>query len=101
MSKVIIKSIPCKLSRELYGSKQQMIDLIINHLSEYTICDKEIELSQIGEAAAEEIFDLTNNPSRQEERELKYGRGKSVSVGDVIEVDGINYACMSFGWEQI
>ena len=51
-----------------------------------------------GEAAAEEVFDLTNNPSRQDEREAVYGRGRSVSVGDIVEVDGVNYLCASVGW---
>ena len=51
-----------------------------------------------GEAAAEEVFDLTNNPSRQAEREELYGRGRSESVGDIVQVDGVNYLCASVGW---
>ena len=54
-----------------------------------------------GEDAAEEAFDLTNNPGRQDEREEKYGRGQSVSTGDVINVDGENFLCMSSGWEKL
>lgn len=57
------------------------------------------ETTLTGEDAAEEAFDLTNNPGRQLEREEKYGRGRSVSTGDVAEVDGVKYVCMSFGWE--
>ena len=45
--------------------------------------------------------DLTNNPSRQEEREVRYGNHRSVSVGDIVEVDGVNYLCLPNGWEQI
>ena len=56
-------------------------------------------LTQTGEDAAEEIFALTNNPSRQSDREADYGRGRSVSVGDVIKVDGVAYLCASTGWE--
>ena len=51
-----------------------------------------------GEAVAEEVFDLTNNPCRQEEREELYGRGRSVSVGDIVCVDGVDYLCASVGW---
>ena len=51
-----------------------------------------------GEAAAEELFDLTNNPSRQAERERVYGRARSISVGDIVEVDGRNWLCASQGW---
>ena len=51
--------------------------------------------------AAEEMFDLTNNPSRQDERELKYGRHRSVSVGDIVNVDGVMYVCCTMGWEKL
>ena len=56
------------------------------------------EVDGEGNAAAEEVFDLTNNPNRQEEREMVYGRGRSVSVGDIVNVDGVNYLCASIGW---
>jgi hypothetical protein len=55
-----------------------------------------------GEDVAEEIFDLTNNPGRQDERDEQYDRRyRSVSVGDIVRVDGVNYLCASFGWERI
>ncbi|HEX8605111.1 MAG TPA: hypothetical protein VF774_20875 [Pseudoduganella sp.] len=38
------------------------------------------------EDIADELFDLTNNPGRQQEREQKYGRGRSLSVGDIVKV---------------
>ena len=53
------------------------------------------------EDVAEEIFDLTNNPSRQSEREELYGRGRSVSVGDIINVDGLDLLCASQGWQRL
>lgn len=58
-----------------------------------------IELN--GEVAAEEAFDLTNNPSRQYERNSIYGNGRSVSSGDIVNVDGVDYACLSIGWAQL
>lgn len=61
----------------------------------------EIEHHDSLEAAAEEIFDLTNNPSRQEERERLYGRGPSLSTGDVVVINGILLVCMPMGWETI
>ena len=54
-----------------------------------------------GEEAAEEMFDLTNNPSRQEERVQKYGRGRSVSTGDIVCVGGEMFVCMSCGWQKL
>lgn len=61
-----------------------------------------IEVGELtGEDAAEEVFDLTNNPGRQQERAQTYGRGRSVSVGDIIEVNGDLYLCESCGWKAI
>ncbi len=51
-----------------------------------------------GMDVAEEVFDLTNNPSRQEEREELYGRFRSVSVGDIVNVDGADWLCCKQGW---
>ena len=54
-----------------------------------------------GNEAAEDVFDLTNNPSRQGEREQIYGRGRSVSVGDIVEVEGVPFLCLSMGWVEL
>jgi hypothetical protein len=51
-----------------------------------------------GEAVAEEVFDLTNNPSREEERQALYGNSRSVSVGDIVNVDGVDWLCCKQGW---
>ena len=57
--------------------------------------------NQEGEDAAEEAFDLTNNPMRQDERVQLYGRGRSLSVGDIVNVDGVNFLCASNGWKIV
>lgn len=49
---------------------------------------------------AEEVFDLTNNPSREEERQERYGNAPSLSVGDVVVVHGEVLLCRSFGWAK-
>jgi hypothetical protein len=51
------------------------------------------------------FFDVTNNPSRQQEREtlvdyFKF-KGRSVSVSDIIKVDDKFFYCDSFGWEEV
>ena len=51
--------------------------------------------------ACEEFFDLTNNPSRQAERQVRYGRGRSASVGDIVEVDGEMFVCRPTGWKAV
>lgn len=60
-----------------------------------------LETAGAGEAACEEVFDLSNNPSRQEERDLRWGRNRSLSVGDVVNVDGESYLCCSIGWTKL
>lgn len=54
-----------------------------------------------GEAAAEQAFDIANNPSREDERIRIFERQRSVSVGDIVEVDGVPFLCASMGWEQL
>lgn len=61
----------------------------------------ETNTDEVGRNAAEEMFDLTNNPSRQDEREGKYGRGRSLSSGDIVTVDGADWLCLSIGWQRI
>lgn len=51
--------------------------------------------------AAEEAFDLTNNPYRQDEREEKYGTGRSISVGDVVVVGDEEWVCLPMGWKEV
>ena len=101
MTKVTIHLGTRRILREFFfqGDAEKMA-LIREELPHYTVGGT-FETDLVGEAAAEEAFDLTNNPSRQEEREVKYGRGRSVSPGDVIEVDGVKYICMSIGWEKL
>jgi len=53
------------------------------------------------EAAAEELFDLTNNPMREAERDVRWGRRRSISVGDMIEVRGQRFLCAPVGWHQV
>lgn len=60
----------------------------------------------ISQDAADEVFDLTNNPGRQDEREMIYGRGRSLSVGDIVEVYNPDFSveqwlCCSVGWKEI
>jgi hypothetical protein len=60
-----------------------------------------LTLPQKGEAAAEELFDLTNNPSRDEDREYYLWDRKPISVGDIVQVGRTQYLCSSFGWLKV
>jgi len=62
--------------------------------------DIEVEAAD-AEGACEEAFDISNNPGRREERAAVFGHSRSVSVGDVVEVEGTKYVCASVGWVAI
>lgn len=84
--------------RPAFNSKEQTAFARVNRKIGFTNAGT-INTTKVGAQAAEEMFDLTNNPSRQDEREELYGRGRSVSSGDIINVDGTDYLCLSIGWE--
>jgi hypothetical protein len=50
---------------------------------------------------AEEMFDLTNDPGRQDERLDTYGNGRSISSGDIVCVNGEDYLCCVIGWTKL
>lgn len=96
MSAISIKFAPVSIMGEFYTCRSQAALAIANSAS-YT--DGPIFVTPLtGEDAAEEAFDLSNNPCRQDEREEVYGYGRSVSVGDVVIVDDAEYLCSAVGW---
>jgi hypothetical protein len=81
--------------------------------------EREVGLAYVsdleGEAAAEEMFHLTNAPSemltesQKEMLKLLHFKGPSMSVGDIVRVESYPkqhstpaeyYLCKSFGWEK-
>jgi hypothetical protein len=106
--KATVHLLPLNLRREFIFLEANKIPALVEHYKNGALeKSKEVEVSGIYTHAgvAEEMFDLTNNPSRDDERELLYGRGRSVSVGDIVEVEsGENvesWLCMSFGWHKV
>lgn len=53
------------------------------------------------EAGCEEAYDRSNNPSRMADRMDTFGRVRSLSVGDVVVVEGEAFVCAPFGWERL
>ena len=99
MSKVTIYLAPRDVMGEFFFSEKSK-ELAAAAFPRYTPVGP-FKFRETGEDAADEAFDLTNNPSRDAERAATYGRGRSVSSGDVVEVDGVKYLCMSIGWEVL
>lgn len=54
-----------------------------------------------GEEAAEEAFDLSNNPSREFERHEVVGSQRSLSVGDLVLAGENLYFCDRMGWTLV
>lgn len=108
-----ILHMPPALGREFIFLEENKVPMVVQQYKDRLYLEhKVLEIEKKdAEAAAEECFDLTNNPGRQEERERRYGRGRSVSVGDIIEVHEDRpggepcrvsaYLCMSFGWKKL
>ena len=102
MTKVRIKLLRMEAVRGLYEVYHGGNLLkFVNENRNFYVSLPPIVTDKTGIDAAEEMFDLTNNPSRQDEREELYGNGRSVSVGDIVEVDGVDYLCSSFGWKVV
>ena len=98
----VVHLIDNDLMGEFYFRKEQVV-LARKYLQEglYRRAGAPIVTQYVGEDAAEEIFDLSNNPSREEERSERYGNVRSVSVGDIVTVNGIDYLCASRGWIKL
>jgi len=60
-----------------------------------------VKEGRMGEALSGEVFDLTNNPSRWEERMERYGNGRSLSSGDVVRTPEGDFLCCSIGWAKL
>ena len=60
-----------------------------------------MQTSLDGEAAAEQMFDYSNNPNEETFRNIYFGKNRSLSEGDVVEVDGVKYLCLSMGWKVL
>ena len=101
MAVATIKLAPNPLMGEFYFKREFASSIALRNLAQYTIAGTMGIPGLEGEAVAEEVFDLTNNPSRQAEREALYGRNRSVSVGDIVDVDGKMFLCAPSGWNEL
>lgn len=94
-----------ELFREGFGYRfappEQQKENALKNILNYDIGPAVPVFAGEGEEVAEEMFDLSNNPGRQEERDAVWGRNRSLSVGDIVMVDNTAWLCASMGWIQI
>ena len=110
MSKVRVQLCPELLRSSMIRAKMtELLDWVKQFKDEY---DTTHRFTVIGTSieAAEEVFDITNNPSREEESKDLYGCHRPVSVGDIVIVeelqeDGsfkeVSYLCENIGWTAL
>lgn len=97
MSVITVKLAPNDILADFYFGNEP-VEIAKFNQGEYKRVAKIVSEEFFGKEAAEEIFDLTNNPERQKERLKTYGNHRSLSLGDIVNVDGTNYLCAKFGW---
>lgn len=99
MNECTVFMVPDELMSSAFFTKN-IVAFASRNATDYAVVFK-YTTDKTGIDAAEEAFDLTNNPYRQEERERVYGRGRSVSIGDVVVTDDFTYVCAPHGWLKI
>lgn len=98
MTQVTVFLAPAEAMSMFYFLRRQDPANIVDAYRDQYTTGFSFDTELAGKAACEEAFDLTNNPYRQEERELVYGRGRSVSVGDIVLAGERAYLCLTEGW---
>lgn len=99
---VTIKYVPNNLMRDFFcQSIADRESWVVNNLQHFVSSPTWDYNDGSHEEICEEFFDITNNPSRQSERRDLVGNFRSLSVGDVVQVDNSLYLCDSFGWKEI
>ncbi len=101
MSIATIKLATVSIMNEFYGSSKSNASLIAKQNLERYIILNSIAVDKDGEDAADEVFDITNNPDRDDERRQLYGNQRSLSVGDIVQVQDQQFVCCSIGWTLI
>lgn len=96
---ITIKLMPSVLMRDIYFINDKE-SFVRQHLDQYEITPS-FEFICDDKDPAEEVWDMINNPRRQGTREELYGNGRSVSVGDVVNVDGKDYLCNTIGFIEL
>lgn len=98
MSKVYAFFAPREVKRN--WMMNSLLCSALDNLSDYEPYQGMV-LPQCGEEAAEELFDLTNNPSREVERDQALWERQSLSVGDIVQVDKEYFLCEGMGWTKL
>lgn len=105
-AKVLVLLAPEHLQRDLILNRANLGEFVRFNLRDYTTVGSFLTDAADACQAADEVFDMTNNPNRQEEREYLYGRLRSFSVGDVViymeqGFEQVMLVCAPCGWIKL
>lgn len=102
MNTVIFHKLPIAMMSEMYralGDQGKVAKELLD--KGFYVSRKLPDMEGSIEEIADELFDLTNNPSRDVERDRVWGWGSSLSVGDIVQVGNKRVVCCSFGWKGV
>jgi|694.fasta_scaffold14282_29 hypothetical protein len=103
MAIITVHFAPLSMRRTLCTS-EAVEKLVQDTFGEYT-SHEPFYSPLIGEEAAEDVFDLSNNPSREFDRKFVFKDARTVNVGDVVEVDYMGvpsfFLCKGIGWAKL
>ena len=105
MTTVFVYQYPHALFSKLVQARfsETLSDFTNQHIQFYDCIELDVKGS--GVDAAEEVFDLSNNPMRVDEMFPKSGLSRPLNVGDVVDVEraGIiqRFLCMDVGWKEL
>ena len=81
-------------------TQESLLSFALQHLDDYEPYQGMV-VPKSGEDAAEYLFDLTNDPSKEVERNRALWERQSLSVGDIVQVDNEYFLCESMGWTKL
>lgn len=92
--KVKVLQYPARISRDVSFMNAQEVKDILGDYELNAIFYMEGDDEELCEMA----FDLSNNPAREAQRSWFFGNQRSVSVGDVVQINDRFYLCDRIGW---
>lgn len=95
---MLLEDMPMQIAQSVV-----ILEVLKEQAFEVKIKDTEIDIDNAERTyrnICEEAFDLSNNPSRDEERGQKW-QGYSLSTGDVVIIENECWMCDSIGWVRL
>ena len=97
-----------KIHRPINSRYAFEADEFVTRTKIYEAVIPQIKKERVGEEVAELMFHILNAPEEMlSEEEIEIANdfrapgNYSLSTGDIVEVDGVDFLCESFGWKEV